>query len=583
MKRIFAALLCALTLLSLNSCFTLDRYESSKSAYDGIIEEYTALLTAKQNGEELPEPDTKGMSEEEAAILTLLRDIVDVETPESVEDLGYGFKDMDGNGTPELILLTKYTVIRAVFTVKGLTPVLLESSPGKGGFFYFASDGRFFLRHKTENGSIEEYTHFICRVDGDVMVYDSVYGSVIDRDKQEYVEFFHVVNGERTTVDRAAYNELNREMSRVTNMPSLSDSFKLEAPYIHLPLVEPVSTENLPVADFSDYEAIRETYKAISNCVEDFNETEWKVERAYDDLFTYPDDRSFAYYTQLLYAAYHGAYYEGYDEIDLNGDGVDELVILNEDYTIKAIFTMKKGVPVLLDAYANEVCWIDEEGMIHVDRWDYNEIEYSLYEFTGEGDYNLVYSILTAQNGNRYLTKDGKTEPITYDRFKEIYHDEYRPFYTEPFEAEEYNRAVSGLAYTPLIPYAVDPVKAAVTKAWHKSVTLNEISGEAVAAYSNTYVTFENVTDTKMDVHVTYKYAVYYPDPDNQYHSLEDITESNLNFTARLENGVFVFEADGIKGHLEFSPKYLWLVIEESSDKRFPVGYHCLSVYIPGE
>jgi hypothetical protein len=184
---------------------------------------------------------------------------------------------MDGNGTPELILLTKYTVIRAVFTVKGLTPVLLESSPGKGGFFYFASGGRFFLRHKTENGSIEEYTHFICRVDGDKMVYDSVYGSVIDRDKQEYVEFFHMVNGERTTVDQAAYNELNREMSRVTNIPGLSDSFKLEAPYIHLPLVEPVSTENLPVADFSDYEAIRETYKTISNCVEDFNETEWKV------------------------------------------------------------------------------------------------------------------------------------------------------------------------------------------------------------------------------------------------------------------------------------------------------------------
>ena len=317
--------------------------------------------------------------------------------------------------------------------------------------------------------------------------------------------------------------------------------------------------------------------------MEDFNETEWKVERAYDDLFSYPDDRSFAYYTQLLYAAYHDAYYEGYDEIDLNGDGVDELVILNEDYTLKAIFTMKKGVPVLLDAYANEACWIDEEGMIHVDRWDYNEIEYSLYEFTGEGDYNLVYSIFTAQNGKRYLKKDGKTESITYERFKEIYYDEYRPFYTEPFEAEEYNRAVSGLTYTPLIPYAEDPVKAAVTKVWLKSVMLNEISGEAVAAYSDTYVTFENATDTELDVHVKYAYTVIYPDSDNEYHTMEKTTDFYLDFTAKETNGVFAFEADGIKGHLEFGSKNIWLVIEESTDKHFPVGYHCLSEYIPGK
>ena len=586
MKRIFAALLCALTLLSLNSCFTLDRYESSKSAYDGIIEEYTALLTAKQNGEELPEPDTKGMDEREAAIAEALYGIVADQKAETLADLGYGFKDMDGNGTPELILLTRYTSIRAVFTIANRKPVLLEANYGEGAVFLFATKNRFFMERSTVDGSIRDATLYTCHVEGDRMVYDAVYGEVYDQEKKETLELYQMVDGNRTVIDKEAFNELYRER-RQTIDTEYGRTVKLFSPYIHYPLGEKVSTENLPVADFSSYEAIRETYKAISTCLDgNLWGDDWLM-GAYDNLFTYPDDRSFEYYSQLLYTAYEGGYNEGYDEIDLNGDGVDELVILNEDYIIKAIFTMKNGKPVMLDALTHENGWLDSEGFIHVDREDEYMLEYSLYELTADGDYNLIYSILLAQYGNYYetnyyLTKEGKTEKITSDRFKEIYNDEYC-VYTAPFEANEYNRAVSGLTYTPLTPPAEDLVRNAVTKRWYKGAWLNEIPVDAHSAYGAIYMSFENITETQMDVHVTYKYAVYYPDPDNQYHSLEDITESNLNFTARLENGVFVFEADGIKGHLEFSPKYLWLVIEESSDKRFPVGYHQLSEYVPGE
>ena len=586
MKRIFAALLCALTLLSLNSCFTLDRYESSKSAYDGIIEEYTALLTARQNGDELTPPKTDGMKEEKAAIAEALYGIVADQKAETLADLGYGFKDMDGNGTPELILLTRYTSIRAVFTIANRKPVLLEANYGEGAVFLFATKNRFFMERSTVDGSIRDATLYTCHVEGDRMVYDAVYGEVYDQEKKETLELYQMVDGNRTVIDKEAFNELYRER-RQTIDTEYGRTVKLFSPYIHYPLGEKVSTENLPVADFSSYEAIRETYKAISTCLDgNLWGDDWLM-GAYDNLFTYPDDRSFEYYSQLLYTAYEGGYNEGYDEIDLNGDGVDELVILNEDYIIKAIFTMKNGKPVMLDALTHENGWLDSEGFIHVDREDEDVLEYSLYELTADGDYNLIYSILLAQYGNYYetnyyLTKEGKTEKITSDRFKEIYNDEYC-VYTAPFEANEYNRAVSGLTYTPLTPPAEDPVRNAVTKRWYKGAWLNEIPVDAHSAYGAIYMSFENVTETQMDVHVTYKYAVYYPDPDNQYHSLEDITESNLNFTARLENGVFVFEADGIKGHLEFSPKYLWLVIEESSDKRFPVGYHQLSEYVPGE
>ena len=587
MKRILLAALCLWLMLSAAACSTFAQsYEKQKAAYDGIIAEYTALLTSKQNGEELTPPDTSRMKEREAAIAEALYGIVDYQDMDTVGDLGYGFKDMDGNGTPELILLTRYTSIRAVFTLVNRKPVLLEANYGEGAVFLFATKNRFFMERSTVDGSIRDATLYTCHVEGDRMVYDAVYGEVYDQEKKETLELYQMVDGNRTVIDKEAFNELYRER-RQTLDTEYGRTVKLFSPYIHYPLGEKVSTENLPVADFSSYEAIRETYKAISTCLDgNLWGNDWLM-GAYDNLFTYPDDRSFEYYSQLLYTAYEGGYNEGYDEIDLNGDGVDELVILNEDYIIKAIFTMKNGKPVMLDALTHEQGWLDSEGFIHVDREDEYMLEYSLYELTADGDYNLIYSILLAQYGNYYetnyyLTKEGKTEKITSDRFKEIYNDEYC-VYTAPFEANEYNRSVSGLTYTPLTPPAEDPVRNAVTKRWYKGAWLNEIPVDAHSAYGAIYMSFENVTETQMDVHVTYKYAVYYPDPDNQYHSLEDITESNLNFTARLENGVFVFEADGIKGHLEFSPKYLWLVIEESSDKRFPVGYHCLSVYIPGE
>ncbi|MBR6782621.1 MAG: hypothetical protein IKM33_05440 [Clostridia bacterium] len=572
-------------MLSAAACSTSTQsYEKQKAAYDGIIAEYTALLTAKQNGEELSAPDTRRMNEREAAIAEALYGIVDWQGAETVGDLGYGFKDMDGNGTPELILLSRYTSIRAVFTLVKGKPVLLEACFGKGSHFIFATNNRFFMGRKTVTDNIEEMKFYTCHVDGGKMAYDSVYGHVYDQEKKETLEYYQMVDGNRVIIDEETFNVLYREHRYVTAY-SNGEMAKLEAPYIHLPLAEPVFTENLPVADFSTYDAVLKTYTAISACVESFNSSQW-VCGGYDNLFTYPDDLSYEYYNRLLYAAYHNAYYEGYDEIDLNGDGQDELVILNEDYTIKAIFTMKKGKPVLLDSFAYETYLLDEEGRIHADRLDSKEIEYSLYEFTKEGDYRLVYSILATSGGyegHYYLTEDGQTQAITYEKFKEIYEGEHRNCYTEPFEVYEYSRSVSNLTYTPLTPPTEDLIRTAASKTWYKSASLDKTSGEKYGAYSNTYVTFENVTNTQMGVHVKYAYTVLYPDPDRENYLLGETTESYLDFTAHAENGIFTFDGNGIKGHLEFSNKYLWLVIEESADKRFPVGYHCYKVYTPDE
>ena len=58
----------------------------------------------------------------------------------------------------------------------------------------------------------------------------------------------------------------------------------------------------------------------------------------------------------------------GYAMCDLNGDGKPELLILSEDYTIHAIYTLRQDKPVLVGAYwSRKKCIIDEIGILCVD------------------------------------------------------------------------------------------------------------------------------------------------------------------------------------------------------------------------
>ena len=57
----------------------------------------------------------------------------------------------------------------------------------------------------------------------------------------------------------------------------------------------------------------------------------------------------------------------GYTVKDVNGDGVDELILRLDDHQVIAIFTMVNEHPVLLDYYWNRKnCWIDPDGYLHI-------------------------------------------------------------------------------------------------------------------------------------------------------------------------------------------------------------------------
>ena len=553
MKKFLSLIICVLMLFSIVGCSKPQdnpsdgtqndqpsiSYEEQKALYDEVISQYTSLLTLKQSGQELPLPNTADMGQREVAISEALYGIVNTcKDAQAAESLGYGYKDFDGNGTLELIILTKYTSIRAIFTISNNKPILLEANYGIGSAFTFATKNRFFILHDSVKDGVEEATFYTCRVSGDQMVYDAIYGKVYDQSERKTLEIFQISDGERVSISEDDFNELNREYKKTAALEYATTS-KLIAPRIYFPLSDKVTDENLPAADFSSYAAIRETFAKISTCLDKFDSQKFSVGE-YDNLFAFPNDLSFEYYIRLLYAAYHGAYNIGYDEIDLNGDGQDELVLMNEDYRIKAIFTRKDGVPVLLDAFAYETCWLDDKGGIHVDNEQYYDLEYSLYEFTSNGEYNLIYSILAAENGNHYLTQNGKTKRIEFEQSLELYNNDYCR-YTEPFVPYEQTRNVSDLTYTPLVSPTEDIISTAVGQMWHKYADLEKTSDKEFAR-SNTYISFENVTDTQMTVSLKYVFTYSYPDPDRDHYFLDDSTESTLKITAQNAIGVLVLK-----------------------------------------
>jgi len=598
MKKFLFVLLCTLLLLGTVACVSSDEkgyeeqkdlpndtiakdtvktYEEQKTLYNDIIAKYTELLIAKQNGEEPAAPSTEGMNERERAIAEALYGIVTNMSTRTIESgVGYGYKDYDENGIPELLLCTNNNAVLAIFTISDEMPVLLAARSDRTFSIYYVKNNRFLMERTTTADATEECIFSLCYVDGEKLGYDTVLGSVFDHDKEEE-KYFKIIDGNRISVPRADVQVLYDLYYDAINRGDVTSHViaNLSAPRIYLPLENAPESTDLPIADFSTYEAIRETCQRISSTVDDFTRSNWLYNH-YDNLFSYPDDRSFDYYNRLIYAAYCGGRFAGYDEIDLNGDGQSELVLMDEDYRIKALFTQKKGVPVLLDAFAYETCWLDEEGYIHIDREDYSELEYSLYELTSDSEYKLVYSVLAANNDKRYLTKDGETKRITFEESLEIYYDGYCRYF-EPFEPNEHTRNVSVLTYTPFVTMTEESKDAAMSYEWHKYANMTKTSGKDLA-YSNTFVTFEKEAGGQTYIHFKYRFTFHYPDPDRDHYLLDDVTESNLKLTLREENGTLVFDGSGIKGKVELFENCLWVIIEESTDERFCVGHHCYEI-----
>ena len=566
-KYTLALFICTLALLGLVACAPSElSYEEQKTAYNGIIEEYTALLTASLNGEELPVPDTKDMDEREAAIAETLYGVVAAgKGGEAAKNMGYGFKDMDGNGTPELLLLSRSTSIRAVFTLSGKKPILLEVNYGSGTTFLFGEDNRFLLMRDTVIDNIEEAEFYTCHVDGDKMVYDAVYGAVYDMEQKEILEYYQMVDGNRTAIDKETYDKLNQEY-RNTYHAAYYTAAKLIAPRMIYPLAE--QTGNPPPADFSTYDAIKATFKEM---VAYMPEAEKKFHTGeLDNCFTFDSDAEFETYNLLFYLAYRyspdkgtfvSAYPEngeksyGFCEIDLNGDGSDELLLMTDDYRIFSIFTTVKGKVVPVEGYADFAMEWDLKGMDREGRfYGFNIPDYGLgreravFAVTADGKLTKTLHLMEvwmSEDDGYFKFENGEKIRLTEEEYNTLRAEQYDKFdMTRDGSGGEIVRNCTDIVFTPFFETPTADHMPADDPWVNLAYGIQDrLYLKAVEKDSTGFIWAE-------------------------FDGMGEKVGVLVSDTATLTDGKYVFEENGVKGYLEFGVYKVWLVVESSQDER---------------
>ena len=157
----------------------------------------------------------------------------------------------------------------------------------------------------------------------------------------------------------------------------------------------------------------------------------------------------------------------GYAKKDLNGDGADELILLNEDYTIIAIFSYAEGKPVLIGGldYAFpdkrsylENCWIDGDGFIY----EYSDVGFAhktKYKVAQGGasletvadywpekraEYEPEYHIVTEY----YMLMGDEEIEITESEYKAL--DDQHGKYLGQYAGKDVTAEYAGLTFIPL-------------------------------------------------------------------------------------------------------------------------------------
>ena len=279
--------------------------------------------------------------------------------------------DMDGDGTPEVVLKIS---LESNFLPENGVLVLHSEAEKVYGFtipyaYYLAKDG-------TYNGSLEDGNVTYCKV------------SSIEKDKytvktlacvetdpiNEDVKPLYYINESEVTEDRHhafVQGLLEKMQKNRVFWHEFNDENIAWVLYDGEPLLMVASSLNL-------LGSVEIRYAGILNDYLDFFSQRDDQDAALDALFSkvakavnIEPDTSFpkAYrlrnsFEPLQYLS--GGVYLGYALHDLNNDGIPELFILSNNYSIHAIFSLLDGKPVLLDAYwSRNRCEVDKDGTFY--------------------------------------------------------------------------------------------------------------------------------------------------------------------------------------------------------------------------
>ena len=161
----------------------------------------------------------------------------------------------------------------------------------------------------------------------------------------------------------------------------------------------------------------------------------------------------------------------GYAKKDLNGDGADELILLNEDYTVIAIFSYVDGKPTVIGGLNEsfsyqrpslENCWIDGDGYIYTTgpRGFEHKTKYKVAQGGASleiiADYWLVermeYEPEAHVVTDYYMLMGDEEIEITESEYKAL--DDQHGKYLGQYAGKEVTAEYAGLTFIPLFSEA---------------------------------------------------------------------------------------------------------------------------------
>ena len=147
----------------------------------------------------------------------------------------------------------------------------------------------------------------------------------------------------------------------------------------------------------NEYETIIDIYKEIVDIHKRYNPTE-----SYEK---YSDKISQKWYGEIFNATLIGTVSNnsyGYAYSDLNGDNNPELILMLEDYTIIAIFSIVDGTPMLLDTFSanNHYVALDQEGRLYQTGYGKGENSYTkIMKLSDSGNFEVLLEYGCCDNG----------------------------------------------------------------------------------------------------------------------------------------------------------------------------------------
>ncbi len=235
-------------------------------------------------------------------------------------------------------------------------------------------------------------------------------------------------------------------------------------------------TQRFSIRD--EYERVIKMYRGVINLCQDYlDERDGKTDFA--ERFGIANKTEKEMFDKLFMSSYlfypgrgaedrtspHYKLSAGYAIMDLNGDGVDELVILNADYVVGAIFSLADGKPILLRNYQpRDRAWIDANGWIHENGSsgaDHStNAVYKLVSAKGGPTLELVAEFGT--NGHEWIDGEDVTQyyKIVNGEWVDITKDEHDALeeqygeYLSVEDGAERTKNESGLVFTALFTQA---------------------------------------------------------------------------------------------------------------------------------